>query len=46
MHKAGVERLEQVQWAILEADGKIAIIRSDGGQIQRAAAEAGTAARQ
>ena len=46
MHKAGVERLEQVQWAILEADGKIAIIRSDGGQIQRAAAEAGTGARQ
>jgi len=46
MHKAGVERLEQVQWAILEADGKIAIIRSDGGQVQRAAAEGGTGARQ
>lgn len=46
MHKAGVERLEQVQWAILEADGKIAIIRSDGGQVQRAASEAGTGARQ
>src|SRR5256714_3724626 len=46
MHKAGIERLEQVQWAILEADGKIAIIRSDGGQVQRAAAEGGTGARQ
>ena len=46
MHKAGIERLEQVQWAILEADGKIAIIRSDGGQVQRAASEAGTGARQ
>ena len=46
MHKAGLERLEQVQWAILEGDGKIAIIRSDGGQVQRAALEAGTGARQ
>jgi len=46
MHKAGLERLDQVQWAILEGDGKIAIIRSDGGQVQRAALEAGTGARQ
>ena len=46
MHKAGVERLEQVQWAILEADGKIAIIRSDGGQVQRAGVESGSGARQ
>ena len=26
MHKAGIERIEDVAWAILEADGKIAII--------------------
>jgi uncharacterized membrane protein YcaP (DUF421 family) len=29
MHKVGVERLAQVQWAILEVDGRIAIIRRD-----------------
>ena len=46
MHKAGIERLDQVQWAILEADGKIAIIRSDGGQVQRAGTEGGSGARQ
>ena len=46
MHKAGIERLEQVQWAILEGDGKIAIIRSDGGQVQRAGVEGGSGARQ
>jgi len=28
MHKAGLERLEQVEWAILEGDGKIALIPS------------------
>ena len=27
MHKAGVEKFEDVAWAILESDGKIAIIR-------------------
>jgi uncharacterized membrane protein YcaP (DUF421 family) len=26
MHKAGVDRLEEVRWAILEVDGKIAVI--------------------
>ena len=26
MHKSGLDRLEQVRWAILESDGKIAII--------------------
>lgn len=26
MHKTGLERLEQVRWAILESDGKISII--------------------
>jgi len=29
MHRAGVERIEQVRWAILESDGKIAIIPED-----------------
>ena len=33
MHKAGVEDLRDVRWAILEVDGHIAIIpRRDGGQ--------------
>ncbi|NLX08443.1 MAG: DUF421 domain-containing protein [Chloroflexi bacterium] len=35
MHKSGLERLEQVAWAILEPDGKIAIVpeqQSGGGQ--------------
>jgi uncharacterized membrane protein YcaP (DUF421 family) len=31
MHKAGIERIEDVAWAILESDGKIAIIRAGGG---------------
>lgn len=26
MRKAGIERLDQVKWAVLEADGKIAVI--------------------
>ena len=29
MHKVGLARLAQVQWAILEGDGKIALIPSD-----------------
>jgi uncharacterized membrane protein YcaP (DUF421 family) len=29
MHAAGLERLEQVRWAILEGDGKISIIPVD-----------------
>ena len=29
MHKSGLERLEQVRWAILEVDGKIAIVPID-----------------
>jgi uncharacterized membrane protein YcaP (DUF421 family) len=44
MHKAGIERLEQVQWAILEADGKIAVIRADGGDVRSAATEGGVGA--
>jgi uncharacterized membrane protein YcaP (DUF421 family) len=29
MHKSGLERLEQVKWAILEADGTITIVPKD-----------------
>jgi uncharacterized membrane protein YcaP (DUF421 family) len=29
MHKAGIERLAQVKWAILESDGHISFIRFD-----------------
>ena len=33
MHKVGLERLDQVEWAILEGDGRIALIpRSDAWQ--------------
>lgn len=32
MHKAGLERLEQVKWAILEGDGKIALVPVEQGQ--------------
>src|SRR5947207_9146618 len=46
MRKAGIERLEQVQWANLEGEGKIATIRAVGGDVQRSAAERGTGARQ
>jgi uncharacterized membrane protein YcaP (DUF421 family) len=35
MHKAGVEKIEDVKWAILEADGKIAIIRTDQGPVHQ-----------
>jgi uncharacterized membrane protein YcaP (DUF421 family) len=30
MHKAGYETLDQIKWAILEDDGKIALIPADG----------------
>lgn len=29
MHKSGLERLDQVKWAILETDGKISIVPED-----------------
>lgn len=32
MHKAGIERIEDVAWAILESDGKIAIVRTEKGK--------------
>lgn len=35
MHKAGIERIEEVRWAILEGDGKIAIIRADHGEVHQ-----------
>lgn len=31
MHQAGLERLEQVRWAILESDGKISIVPEEQG---------------
>jgi uncharacterized membrane protein YcaP (DUF421 family) len=42
MHKVGIERIEEVAWAILEADGKIAIIRADSGKVHDAAGGTGT----
>lgn len=33
MHRAGLERLEQVRWAILEDDGKIAIVPEKGSEV-------------
>ena len=35
MHKVGVEQLGDVEWAILEADGRIAIIPRDGIGLRR-----------
>jgi uncharacterized membrane protein YcaP (DUF421 family) len=32
MYESGLERLEQVKWAILEPDGKIAIIPQDSDE--------------
>jgi uncharacterized membrane protein YcaP (DUF421 family) len=32
MHESGLEQLEQVKWAILESDGKIAIIPQDSDE--------------
>jgi uncharacterized membrane protein YcaP (DUF421 family) len=32
MHKAGLARLDQVQWAILEDDGRIAIVPTDAAR--------------
>jgi uncharacterized membrane protein YcaP (DUF421 family) len=46
MHKAGIERIEDVAWAILESDGKIAIIGAGGGEVHNPDAEKGRGARQ
>jgi uncharacterized membrane protein YcaP (DUF421 family) len=32
IHESGLERLEQVKWAILETDGKIAIVPQDSDE--------------
>jgi uncharacterized membrane protein YcaP (DUF421 family) len=32
MHKAGLQRLDQVQWAILESDGRIAIVPTEAAR--------------
>jgi len=45
MHKAGIERIEQVAWAILESDGKIAIIRAGGGEVHSPDSEKGVGVR-
>lgn len=37
MRIAGIARLDQVAWAILEPEGKISFIRADDGEIQNAA---------
>lgn len=37
MHKVGLDRLEQVEWAILEADGRIALVPVTGVQLTGAA---------
>jgi uncharacterized membrane protein YcaP (DUF421 family) len=29
MHMSGLERMDEVKWAILESDGKIAIVAED-----------------
>ena len=34
MRIAGIARLDQVAWAILEPEGKISFIRNDGGEVQ------------
>jgi uncharacterized membrane protein YcaP (DUF421 family) len=50
MHKVGLERLDQVQWAILESDGKIALIpvadawREAGADSRRVIAAKGSGA--
>lgn len=33
MHNAGLEQLSEVKWAILENDGKIAIVAEDWGRV-------------
>lgn len=35
MHKSGLERLEQVRWAVLETDGKIAFIPEEAAPFGR-----------
>jgi uncharacterized membrane protein YcaP (DUF421 family) len=46
MHKSGIETIDQVAWAILESDGRIAIIRAGGGEVHNPDADKGSGARQ
>lgn len=39
MRLAGIARLDQVAWAILEPEGKISFIRKDGGETDRRSAQ-------
>ena len=43
MHKAGYEKLEQIKWAILEDDGKIALIPAEGEHEPQETADEDTA---
>jgi uncharacterized membrane protein YcaP (DUF421 family) len=40
MHKAGIEDLSQVKWALLEPDGKMSFIRVDGAETTQDTKEA------
>lgn len=42
MHKSGLYKLEQVQWAVLETDGKIAVIPEDSARGQQHHAQENT----
>jgi uncharacterized membrane protein YcaP (DUF421 family) len=39
MHRAGLERLEQVRWAVLEDDGRIAVVPEPEAQDQHHSAD-------
>lgn len=41
MRKYGLERIEQVRWAVLESDGKISFVPAEGGDSVRAAPNQG-----
>lgn len=32
---AGIDRISHIEWAVLEADGKVSFIRRDGGEVQQ-----------
>lgn len=42
MHKAGLQRLDQVQWAILESDGRVAIVPTEAARSRNGVAKAPT----
>jgi uncharacterized membrane protein YcaP (DUF421 family) len=45
LHKAGLERFEQVEWAILEGDGRIAIVPTTAARTPRPEAREGDSRR-